>query len=115
MENNGLEPRFQEAIVVPPNERVEVAGLQAHEDFNAPQNILSDAIVALRDKAYNLNSDRFDDTNKYLLHLNLTVECAGALGCPHLSPAQFFQARSVDHSIGHRREVCQLLANAALG
>ena len=100
--------------MVPPIAAMEVVGLQAHEDFTEPQDVLSDAIVALRDRAYNLNCDRFDDTNKYLLHLNLTIECVGALACPHLRYLQFFQTRSLDHSIGHRREVCQLLADAAL-
>ena len=93
---------------------MEVAGLEAEEDHTAAQHVLSDAIVALHDKAYNQNCDRFDERNKYLLHLNLIVECAGALASPHLSFFEFFQRHSSDHSIGQRREVCQLLADAAL-
>jgi hypothetical protein len=111
-ESTGLVAQAQEAEVVLPIEAVEATGLQAHEDFSAPPNVLSDAIVVLRDRAYNKNCDRFDDTNKYLLHLNMTVECAAALASPHLSFLEYFRTRSLDHSIGPQREVCQLLANA---
>ena len=85
-----------------PIEAAEVVGLQAHEEFSTTHTVLQNSIVALRDRAYYLNSGRFDDVNKYLLHLNLTVECAAAIACSELSFLEFFLRRSLEHSIGPR-------------
>ena len=83
-------------------EATEVVGLQAHEEFSTPHTVLQNSIVVLQDKAYYLNSDRFDDVNKYLLHLKLTVKCAAPLACPELSFLEFFLRHSLEHSIGPR-------------
>lgn len=88
-------------------------GLQAHEDFSAPQNVLSDPIIALRDRAYTMNSEHFDDVNKYLLYANVTVECARALASPNTTFLEFFQRRASDPSTGQGRHVVQLLVDAA--
>lgn len=101
------------ATLPTPSEPVEVVGLQAHEDFTTPQNVLSDSIIALRDRAYTMNSEQFDDVNKYLLHVNLTVECARALASPNLTLLEFFQRRASDPSTGQGRHVVQLLVDAA--
>ena len=94
-----------------PVEAAEVVGLQAHEEFSTAHTVLQNSIVALWDRAYYLNSDRFDDVNKYLLHLNLTVECATVVTCPELSFLEFFLWRSLEHSIGPRQDVVQLLVD----
>ena len=96
-----------------PVEAAEVVGLQAHEEFSTAHTVLQNSIVALRDRAYYLNSGRFDDVNRYLLHLNLTVECAAVVACPELSFLEFFLRRSLEHSIGPRQDVVQLLVDAA--
>ena len=85
--------------------------LQAHEEFSTAHTVLQNSIVAVRDKAYYLNFGQFDDVNKYLLHLNLTVECAAAIACPELNFLEFFLRCSLEHSIGPRRDVVQLLVD----
>ena len=74
-------------------EATDVVELQAHEEFSTVPTILQNSIVALRDRAYYLNSGRFDNVNKFLLHLNLTVENAAAVACPELSFLEFFLRR----------------------
>ena len=112
METNAPVTHQNDTLPVPVD-AAEVVGLQAHEEFSTWHTVLQYSIVALRDKAYYLNSDRFNDVNKYLLYLNLTVKCAAALACPELNFLEFFLRRSLQHSIGPRRDVVQLLVDAA--